>query len=287
MMTPIHKETHIGSVTLKVRNLENLVSFYTETIGLQILSKQETRVELTANGKTPLIVLEGNQDLHKRPMKSAGLYHLALLVPTRKDLANVLYHFIETKTQLLGASNHKFSEAIYLQDPENNGIEIYRDVDRQDWVRDERGKLPAVSEPLDVQSLLAERDSKTWTRLLENTVMGHVHLNVVNIAEAENFYMNVLGFEEQTRIGNHALFISAGGYHHHIAVNIWNGPDAEQSRENVTGLLHYEIVVPSMLEIKKVLSALEHEQVPYHIESENIRLKDPAGNGVVIKARTA
>ncbi|MET3727132.1 catechol 2,3-dioxygenase [Fictibacillus halophilus] len=284
-MSPIHEETHIGSVSLKVKNLEKLVHFYTETIGLQILTKRKTSVELTADGITPLIILESNPELHQRPMKSAGLYHLALLVPTRKDLANVLYHFIETNTQLLGASNHKFSEAIYLQDPENNGIEIYRDVDREDWVRDERGKLPAVSEPLDVQSLLAERDSKSWSRLPENTVMGHVHLNVIHIGEAENFYMNVLGFEEQTRMGNHALFISAGGYHHHIAVNIWNGRDAVSNQEDVTGLLHYEIIVPSRLEVEKVLSALEREKVPYHIESENILLKDPSGNGIVIKAR--
>jgi catechol 2,3-dioxygenase len=283
-MMPIHKESHIGSVTLQVKNLEKLVTFYTETIGLQILSKRETSVKLTADGKTPILILKGNPELQQRPVKSAGLYHLALLVPSRKDLANVLYHFVETNTQLLGASNHRFSEAIYLQDPENNGIEIYRDVDRKDWVRDERGKLPAVSEPLDVQSLLAERDIKTWSRLPENTVMGHVHLNVLNIAEAENFYMNVLGFEEQTRMGNHALFISAGGYHHHIAVNIWNGIDGESNRDDVTGLLHYEIIVPSMLEVEKVLSALESEQVPYHIESENILLKDPSGNGVMIKA---
>ncbi|WP_137791638.1 VOC family protein [Bacillus sp. E(2018)] len=283
-MTPIHEKTHIGSVTLKVRNLEKLAAFYTETIGLEILSKGETSVTLTADGKTPLIILEGNPVLHQRPMKSAGLYHLALLVPSRTDLANVLSHFIETNTHLLGASNHRFSEAIYLQDPENNGIEIYRDVDREDWRRDERGKLPAVSEPLDVQSLLAERDTKTWSRLPENTVMGHVHLNVLNIAEAETFYMNILGFEEQTRIGDHALFISAGGYHHHIAVNIWNGRDGDSNRDDVTGLLHYEIIVPSLLEVKKVLSALEREQVPYHIESETILLKDPSGNGIVIKA---
>ncbi|MBH0163927.1 VOC family protein [Fictibacillus sp. 7GRE50] len=283
-MTPIHEKTHIGSVTLKVRNLEKLVTFYTETIGLQVLTKRKSIVELTADGKTPLIILEGNPELRARPIKSAGLYHLALLVPSRTDLANVLYHFIETNTHLQGASNHRFSEAIYLQDPENNGIEIYRDVNREDWRRDERGKLPAVSEPLDVQSLLAERDTKTWNRLPENTVMGHVHLNVLNIAEAETFYMNILGFEEQTRMGNHALFISAGGYHHHIAVNIWNGRDGQSNRDDVTGLLHYEIIVPSLLEVEKVLGALEREQVPYHIESQTILLKDPSGNGIVIKA---
>ncbi|MED1862327.1 VOC family protein [Fictibacillus nanhaiensis] len=284
-MTPIHKDTQIGSVSLKVRNLENLVTFYTETIGLQILTKRKSSVELTADGKTPLIILEGNPELRHRPIKSAGLYHLALLVPTRKDLANTLHHLMETKAPLIGASHHKFSEAIYLQDPENNGIEIYRDVDRKDWVRDERGKLPAVSEPLDVQSLLAEREPKSFSRLPENTVMGHIHLNVVNIAEAENFYRNVLGFEEQTRIGNHALFISAGGYHHHIAVNIWNGSDSLSNREDVTGLLRYEIIVPSKLEVEKVLNALDREQVPYDIELENILLKDPSGNGVMIRAK--
>ncbi len=282
-MTSIHKGTHIGSVTLKVRNLENLVSFYTETIGLKVLSKTDSVALLTADGKTPLIILEGNSALQQRPVKSAGLYHLALLVPSRKDLANILYHFIKRNTQLLGASNHKFSEAIYLQDPENNGIEVYRDVDRTEWVRDENGKLPAVSEPLDVHALLEEREEDAWNGLPQNTVMGHVHLNVVNIPEAEQFYVNVLGFEEQTRMANHALFISAGGYHHHIALNTWNGPNAMLAQEDATGLLQYEIIVPAKDELQNLMSALKRNQIPYIVEGSSVILKDPAGNGVVIK----
>ncbi|KZE64329.1 hypothetical protein AWM68_14685 [Fictibacillus phosphorivorans] len=282
-MTPIHKDTHIGSVTLKVRNLEKSVRFYTETIGLRLLTKSQSVAELTADGKTPLIILEGNSALQQRPVKSAGLYHLALLVPTRKDLANILYHFIETNTQLLGASDHKFSEAIYLQDPENNGIEVYRDVDRTEWVRDERGKLPAVSEPLDVQGLLNERETNAWNGIPQNTVMGHVHLNVVSVQEAEHFYVNVLGFEEQTRMAHHALFISAGGYHHHIALNIWNGPNTVAAPDDATGLLQYEIIVPGKQELQKLISALEQDEIPYIVEGDRISLKDPAGNGVVIK----
>lgn len=284
-MKPIHKDTHIGSVTLKVRDIENITNFYTETMGLNILSQTESVVHLTADGETPLLILEGNPELKQRPIKSAGLYHLALLVPTRKDLANILYHFIETKTHLAGASNHKFSEAIYLQDPENNGIEVYRDVDRADWIRDERGKLPAVSEPLDVHGLLEERDAKIWSGIPEKTVMGHVHLNVTSIPEAEEFYVNVLGFEEQTRMANHALFISAGGYHHHIALNIWNGPNAVKVSPETTGLLQYEIIVPSKAEIQHVERALEISQTPFRKEGEILTLKDPAGNGVIIKAR--
>ncbi|MDM5315161.1 VOC family protein [Fictibacillus sp. b24] len=282
-MRPIHKDTHIGCVTLKVRNFENSVRFYTETIGLKILTKTQSVAELTADGKTPLVILEGNSKLQQRPVKSAGLYHLALLVPSRKDLANILYHFIETNTQLAGASNHKFSEAIYIQDPENNGIEVYRDVDRTEWVRDERGKLPAVSEPLDVQDLLKERETNAWNGLPKNTVMGHVHLNVVNIQEAEHFYVNVLGFEEQTRMAHHALFISAGGYHHHIALNIWNGPNAVPAPDDATGLLQYEIIVPGKEELQKLISALETDEIPYIVEGDRVTLKDPAGNGVVIK----
>lgn len=282
-MTPIHKDTHIGSVTLKVRNLEKSVRFYTETIGLRLLTKSHSVAELTADGKTPLIILEGNSALQQRPVKSAGLYHLALLVPTRKDLANILYHFIETNTQLLGASDHKFSEAIYLQDPENNGIEVYRDVDRTEWVRDERGKLPAVSEPLDVQGLLNERETNAWNGLPPNTVMGHVHLNVVSVQEAEHFYVKVLGFEEQTRMAHHALFISAGGYHHHIALNIWNGPNTVAAPDDATGLLQYEIIVPGKQELQKLINALEQDETPYIVEGDRIFLKDPAGNGVVIK----
>lgn len=282
-MKPIHKETHIGNVTLKVRDLEKLIQFYTETIGLKILTRSDSAVQLTADGIKPLLTLEGNPMLEQRPVRSAGLYHLALLVPTRKDLANVLQHFIQTDTRLVGASNHKFSEAIYLQDPENNGIEVYRDVDRKDWVRDEKGKLPAVSEPLDVQGLLDEADNNKWNGLPEKTVMGHVHLNVTNINEAEEFYINVLGFEEQTRMAHHALFISAGGYHHHIALNIWNGPNAIPSPIDATGLLHYEIVVPSAEVLDDFKNSLQQHNIAFIDESNRIFVKDPAGNGIIIK----
>jgi catechol 2,3-dioxygenase len=282
-MKPIHKDTHIGNVTLKVRDLEKLIQFYTKTIGLKILTRSDSSAQLTADGIKPLLILEGNPELEQRPVRSAGLYHLALLVPTRKDLANVLQHFIQTDTRLAGASNHKFSEAIYLQDPENNGIEIYRDVDRKDWIRDEKGKLPAVSEPLDVQDLLDEADNKNWNGLPEKTVMGHVHLNVTNIPEAEEFYMNVLGFEEQTRMAHHALFISAGGYHHHIALNIWNGPNAIPSPIDATGLLHYEIVVPSAEVLDDLKNSLKEHNIAFIAESNRLFVKDPAGNGVIIK----
>jgi catechol 2,3-dioxygenase len=282
-MKPIHKDTHIGNVTLKVRDLDKLIQFYTETIGLKILTRSDSAAQLSADGIKPLLTLEGNPSLEQRPVRSAGLYHLALLVPARKDLANVLQHFIQTDTRLAGASNHKFSEAIYLQDPENNGIEVYRDVDRKDWVRDEKGKLPAVSEPLDVQDLLDEADNNKWNGLPEKTVMGHVHLNVTNIPEAEEFYMNVLGFEEQTRMAHHALFISAGGYHHHIALNIWNGPNAIPSPIDVTGLLHYEIVVPSAEVLDALKNSLQEHNIAFIAEPNRIFVKDPAGNGIVIK----
>ncbi|WP_226535845.1 VOC family protein [Fictibacillus halophilus] len=282
-MKPIHKDTHIGNVTLKVRDLEKLIKYYAETIGLKILTRSDSAAQLTADGIQPLLTLEGNLSLEQRPVRSAGLYHLALLVPTRKDLANVLQHFIQSDTRLVGASNHKFSEAIYLQDPENNGIEIYRDVDRKDWVRDEKGKLPAVSEPLDVHGLLGGTDNSQWKGLPEKTVMGHVHLNVTNIPEAEEFYMNVLGFEEQTRMAHHALFISAGGYHHHIALNIWNGPNAIPSPIDATGLLHYEIVVPSAEVLESLKNSLEQHNIAFIAESNQIFVKDPAGNGIIIK----
>lgn len=282
-MKPIHKDTHIGNVTLKVRDLQKLIQFYTETIGLKILTRSDSAAQLSADGTKPLLTLESNPKLEQRPVRSAGLYHLALLVPTRKDLANVLQHFIQSETRLAGASNHKFSEAIYLQDPENNGIEVYRDVDRKDWVRDEKGKLPAVSEPLDVQGLLDEAENKKWNGLPEKTVMGHVHLNVTNIPEAEEFYMNVLGFEEQTRMAHHALFISAGGYHHHIALNIWNGPNAIPSPIDATGLLHYEIVVPSAEVLDDLINSLEQHNISFIAEPNSIFVKDPAGNGIVIK----
>ncbi|MDR7073096.1 VOC family protein [Fictibacillus barbaricus] len=282
-MTTIHKDTHIGSVTLKVRDLEKLVLYYTETIGLKILSRTSSKAVLTADGSTPLLLLEGNADLEQRPVRSAGLYHLALLVPTRKDLANVLQHFITSETRMAGASNHLFSEALYLQDPENNGIEIYRDVNREDWVRDAEGKLPAASEPLDVHGLLAEAETKPWDGLPEKTIMGHVHLNVVNIPEAEHFYVNVLGFEEQTRMAHHALFISAGGYHHHIAMNIWNGPNAIPAPKEATGLLSYEIILPDADEVEKMKQKLLKNDISFSYQDEQISVTDPAGNGIIIK----
>jgi catechol 2,3-dioxygenase len=284
-MKTIHPHTHIGSVTLKVIDLEKSVQFYTKTIGLKILSQEGSEVTLTADGVMPLLILTGDSSLIERPVRSAGLYHLALLVPTRKDLANVLHHFIRTNTRLVGGSNHLFSEAIYLQDPENNGIEIYRDVERERWVRDQEGNLVSASEPLDAEGLLREANRSEWSGLPEKTTMGHVHLNVNDMKAAEQFYVNVLGFEEQMRMADHALFISAGGYHHHIALNVWNGREAALAQQDAAGLKYFEILLASDEEFEKMKKALEMNQVEFTIQEGNLHVNDPAGNGIIIKQK--
>jgi catechol 2,3-dioxygenase len=285
MSKAIHPDATIGHVHLIVSNLERSTQFYREIIGVQILAKEENTVTLTADGVTPLLVLEERKDAVRKPRGTTGLYHFAILVPDRASLARSLLHLLQKGYPLHGASDHQFSEAVYLADPDGNGIEIYADRPKEKWEKTENGEYKGVTEPLDVNGLLAEAGDIPWTGLPSGTRIGHIHLHVAHIHEAETFYKDGLGFEIMIRMGNHALFVSAGGYHHHIGLNTWAGVGAPQPPENAVGLRLFSIVLPNEDELKKVVEQLKNIGVTAEFAEKTALVKDPSGNQIQLEVK--
>jgi len=203
-----HQPPHIYTreVILKVTDLDKLTRFYTEIIGFTVLEKGDNRVVLTADGKNPLLVLEQPEHILPKEPRRTGLYHFALLLPTRADLGKAIKHF--SKHQIpLGASDHLVSEALYLSDPDGNGIEIYRDRDPETW-KWQNDFVAMSTDPLDARAIVEESGSEEWKGLPEGTLMGHVHLHVASLPETQAFY-EALGFNVVTHYPQ-ALFMSTG-----------------------------------------------------------------------------
>ncbi|WP_199258693.1 VOC family protein [Paracoccus binzhouensis] len=221
----------IGRVALIVKDLEKVGDFYHSAIGLDRLSGSGEELVLGAGGR-PLLELRRDRAARHRP-REAGLFHTAFLLPDRKALGRWLRHAADRRIGLDGASDHLVSEALYLRDPEGNGIEIYADRPRSAWQTDGRQvRMDTVA--LNLQSLLDAADAP-WTGAPEGSVIGHVHLQVGNVAEAEAFYMNRLGMDRSAHMSG-ASFFATGGYHHHLAGNIWNSRGAGPRSADAAGL---------------------------------------------------
>lgn len=232
---------YTSHVQLKVSNLEKSIEYYTAVIGFTVLTQTADMAYLTVDGKSSLVSLV--EVPHAQPLQAGvtGLYHLALLLPSRKDLGNIIQYFIDQNVRI-GAGDHHVSEALYLSDPDGNGIEIYIDRDEQDWIWDDNGQVYMTTEQVNFQPLLAEADG-TWNGLPAGTVMGHIHLSVSDLAKTEQFYTSVLDYEVVTRYGAQALFISTGKYHHHIGLNTWNSAGGRKPTADMVGLQSYTIVL--------------------------------------------
>lgn len=228
---------HIGAVSLRVRDLPGLTAFYRDAIGLSTISESAQESVLGAGGM-PLVKLEAGA---QAPSSAAGLFHLALLLPSCTDLANWLGHAARRRLPLEGASDHLVSEALYLSDPEGNGIEIYRDRSRAEWPRGPGGEIKMATDRLDLDALLREADGRDYAGMPAGTVMGHIHLRVGDVAGAEAFYRDKLGFDVMVHYPG-AAFMATGGYHHHIAANIWHSRGAGPRRANEAGLSRFELV---------------------------------------------
>lgn len=252
----IHAGARIGQVTLKVSNLERSIQFYSEVVGFRLLHQTQETAELTVDGKNPLLTLTYIPDATILPRRtSAGLYHFAILVPDRMSLGLVLRNLIAHKIEI-GQGDHAVSEALYIRDPDNNGIELYADRPREGWQRDSEGFYVMGTDPIDVDGLLSLSENIPWDGLPHGTVIGHVHFHVSNLRRAEEFYCDLLGFELTARYDSSAAFVSAGGYHHHIGLNIWAGEGAPPASEDAVGLDHYEIVLPDRAALETLLGRL-------------------------------
>ena len=247
----------IGTVTLRVANLARQVQFYQDTIGLQLHHEQDGTVFLGAGGDD-LLALKHLPD-GKRYRGHNGLYHFALLLPTRRHLANVLRHLAATETPLQGVSDHIVSEAIYLPDPEGNGIEIYADRPREAWYQ--RDQMQMATLPLDVMDLIGEIDPIADHLLPVDTIMGHIHLHVHSVAEAKAFYCDTLGMDVMFDVGT-AGFYSYDEYHHHVGANTWAG--APVHAPDALGLDHFVLHVD-------------------HADIYSEEMVDPSGNVLRIK----
>ena len=231
-------QTHVGRVDLSVSDLERSLDYYRGAIGLDVLKRDHGEALLGA-GDTELLRLV--EEPGARPADGySGLFHFALLVPSREDLAGWLHHAIRDRVALTGASDHYVSEALYLRDPDHHGIEIYADRPRELW----EGHVDRLGTwPLDIDDLLASR-AEPAVELPAGTRMGHVHLRVSDVPETIDFYTQTVNLDLMVRLGDQAAFMSAGGYHHHLGANTWESSGAPQAPEGTARLLRFTIVVP-------------------------------------------
>jgi catechol 2,3-dioxygenase len=238
---PLPDDAHIGQISLTVSDLARSIGFYRDVLGFS----SDGSTLRPPDGRV-LIELHERRDAIPKPRRSAGLYHFAILVPSRAALGRSLRRLADRRWPLTGASDHLVSEALYLDDPDGLGIEIYRDRPRSEWpVRD--GRLVMATDPLDLQSVHDEPGAETpWAGLEAATVMGHVHLHVPHLDAAEALYCGRVGFAPMVRGYPGALFVAAGGYHHHLGLNTWTGIGAPPPPEHAVGLRSFTIESASL-----------------------------------------
>jgi catechol 2,3-dioxygenase len=281
----IPADTAIGKVRLRVADLDDLTSFYERVIGLRGVERDNGVARLGPEGGEPLIELVSAPDAPAAPSFSTGLFHLAVLVPDRAELARSLQRVAGAGWRLTGASDHLVSEALYLQDPEGNGIEIYRDRRRDQWDED-GGELRMATLPLDLDGVLGELDSGAPPAdgMPAGTTIGHVHLQVADIPAAEGFYNGALGLDVMVRSYPGALFLSAGGYHHHLGLNTWQSQGAPPPPDGALGLDRYELVLPDAAARDDAAARLAQAGDPVRLD-EGVLATDPSGNRVLLTAR--
>jgi catechol 2,3-dioxygenase len=242
--------TRLGAVRLQVADLARSLAYYERVLGLRAVEQSATHATLAAWGDDrPLVELRERRGA--RPMGQRarlGLYHFALLVPDRASLGRILGHLANTGTRI-GASDHLVSEAVYLRDPDGLGIEVYADRPRSAW-RYTDGQIEMATAPLDTESVLAASGGEPWTGLEAGTVMGHMHLHVADLDQASRFYHDALGFDRTVWSYPGALFLSAGGYHHHLGLNTWAGKGAPPPADRDARLLEWRVLLPTRADVE-------------------------------------
>jgi catechol 2,3-dioxygenase len=280
----IHPDTSIGSVRLTVSDLEASRRFYEDALGLRATDQDYGTLALGVAGERALVELRSDVSAPPLDRRATGLFHLAILMPSRRDLAFALARLAEANWPLDGASDHLVSEALYLSDPDGNGIEIYRDRPREEW-REVDGQLQMSTLPLDLRGLLSEL---AGTERLEpaapsGTRMGHVHLQVSDLKPSEAFYSGILGFDVVVRGYPGALFVSAGGYHHHVGLNTWHSRGAAPPAPGAIGLRNYEILLPQPEALDQVLDRVRGAGIDTQPQGDGTLIRDPSGNGIILR----
>jgi len=272
----------LGTAELTVTNIDRALPFYEGALGLRVHRRDDDRVALGAGGDD-VLVLEENPSA--RPAgRHAGLYHVALLYPSREELAHAALRLAATGTPIVGASDHRTHEAIYLPDPDGNELELAADRPRDEWP-DAEAMYAGGPAPLDVRSLLAAADGEQRERVEPGLTVGHVHLHVGNVDEAVRFYGGVLGFEEQMRLPT-ATFLSAGGYHHHVGANVWRGRGVPPAPDDAVGLRHWTIVLDDAEEVDAVVDRVRAAGYEVEQRDEGVLIRDPWNIPLLVSAGT-
>jgi catechol 2,3-dioxygenase len=278
--------TTVGAVHLTVADLDRSIEYYVRAVGLHVLDRDGGSVALGSGGRELLGLVE---EPPAQPARGhTGLYHFALLVPARVDLARWLAHAARDRVALVGLSDHFVSQALYLSDPDEHGIEIYWDRPRELWEGQVGERMTTL--PLDVDSLLGELHdprSESFDGLPSGTIMGHVHLKVARISETIAFYRDVLGFALMAQLGPYAAFLSAGGYHHHVGANTWESAGATPAPPASATLRHATIVLPDEGERDRVLERLEATGQSAQPDTTGLMIRDPSGNRLALTVTDA
>ena len=273
-------ETKLGRVSLQVSDLERSLAYYETVLGLRVQERSGNTAVLGAHGDRPIVELHARAGATPVPRRGRlGLYHFAILLPDRAALGRFVKHLEEVGAHA-GMSDHFVSEAIYLNDPDGLGIEVYSDRPRSRWRYDD-GQLFMVTEPLDVPNLLRAAGNEQWRGAPPGTTLGHVHLYVNDLVAAAKFYHEGLGFDKVVWSYPGALFMSAGGYHHHLGTNTW-AAGAQRAGENDARLLEWEVLLPSSADAEQASRSMGAAGAQVRATDGGFLATDPWGTGLKI-----
>lgn len=267
----------VTDIVLKVEDIKRTTEFYKKIMGFRVLKEMEKEVVFTVDGITPILTIIQPIDVSPKIQRRTGLYHFAILLPDSIQLGLFLKNIRSTRYPITGGSNHGVSEAVYLQDPDDNGIEVYADTSTDIW-RGANNEITMVTEPLDYERLIAATGEKQWESAPIGTIIGHIHLHVSDLEEAKKFYVNGLDLDLIMEMQRSALFLSSGGYHHHIGLNVWNGKGAKPLPENSVGMKYFTLIFPDEKKRENTVNNLRELGYEVIEENNNIFTKDPSKN---------
>ena len=268
-------DAHIGGAHLRVSDLDEALAFYQGVLDFTLAERDEHTIALAPSaGEAPILRLTEQPGAQRKPQRSTGLYHIAILMPSRPALGQILRRMLTRRYPIGGASDHLVSEALYLSDPDGNGLEIYRDRPRSEWRMDGQ-QVAMATEALDVEGVLGEADESSDAGIVSGTVMGHIHLHVADLNRAEKFYGGLLGFDVVQRGYPGALFMSAGGYHHHLGLNTWAGKTPPPA--NAVGLESFTVTIPDPAGWAQAV-----ERTGALVAGSSASVRDPEGNTVIL-----
>ena len=273
----------VGPVSLIVPSLEKSVAFYANVLGFSTLGRANATASLGTSDGNVLLELIENPVAVRPGRRSPGLFHFAVLFPTRASLGQELIHLLESGWNLSGAGDHLVSEALYLNDIDGNGIELYADRPRETWTF-KNGQVQMDTLTVDIDSLLAEakRDSSPWTGLPIGTTMGHVHLKVSDVDAAGRFYRDIIGLDLMATMPQ-SQFLAADGYHHHLGLNTWMSGGSPAAPEGSLGLNAFTINIPDQLELEAIINRLRTNNIDFELKDSGATTQDPSKTKVRLR----